>query len=238
MNNRNNISARMSFEQSLRSFYNAFRDKFPPGPSGDKQCKEYVEALKFSQSEIRLEVKLDAAKNVFAFGLTENNQNTNGAKFNTEQRLRLQDSLCANEYGIFVGNPASDIDTLWNIRTYGNEVDWTAPQAQALNTTFYSHGKFIVKCNNDIIMPYRGLLNHLYRGQTQQTAALGANSPDDQICGAEDGFITDEPNVVLIGSKGYDLNIELPVNLAAVGTFTRAIVIFKGVLAQNSTSVS
>jgi hypothetical protein len=87
-------------------------------------------------------------------------------------------------------------------------------------------------------MPYRGLFNHWYKGQTQQTAALGAASPADQIRGAEDGFITDEPNILLIGSKGYIPQIILPAAIALTSTHVRAVLIFKGILAQNSTSVS
>jgi len=113
-----------------------------------------------------------------------------------------------------------------------------AADAAALDSTFYSHGKYVLKANNDVIMPYRGLFNHWYKGQTQQTAALGAASPDDQIRGAEDGMITAEPNIVLIGSKNYQPTIELPTALASAAAFERCILIYRGILAQNSTVVS
>lgn len=238
MNNTNNFSARESFLHAKKMFYNAFRDKFTAGPQGDQACREWVDALKLSQSEIRLEVELNIAATSFNFGLTPNQANTTGVQFNTENRLNLQDSLCCNEYGIFVGNPASRIDTAWALRSYGNQVDFNAAQALALNTTFYSHGNLSIRCNNDVIMPFRGLFNHLYKPQTQETTALGAGSPDDQIRGAEDGMITDEPNIVLIGSKGYIPTINLPVALAAAAAFERAVIIFRGILAQNSTVVS
>lgn len=234
MNNTNNLSARASFDHARAMFVNAFQDKFQT----IEQSRTWVNALKLSQNEIRLEVELNATANQFNFALTANQANTTGLTFNTENRLNLQDSLCVYEYAIFVGNPASRTDTLWNLRTYGNEVDFSAAQAAALNTTFYDHGSFRVTCNNDVIVPYRGLFNHLYKPQTQQTAALGAASPDDQIRGSEDSMITAEPNIVLIGSKGYIPQIILPTNLASVATFERAIVIFRGILAQNSTVVS
>jgi hypothetical protein len=92
--------------------------------------------------------------------------------------------------------------------------------------------------NNDVVIPYRGLFNHWYKPQTQQTAALGAGSPGDQIRGAEDGMITFEPNAILIGSKGYQPQIVLPAAMASAAQFLRCILIFRGILAQNSTVVS
>lgn len=234
MNNTNNSSARESFQHARRMFFRAFRDKFKT----DQDCQNWVEGLVLSQSEIRLEVQLLANQNSFVFGVTPNQANTNNVQFNTERRLPLQDSICVNEYGIFVGNPASAIDTNWNLRTYGNTQDFAAASAAALDAGFYSNGTFVVKCNNNVIMPYRGLLNHWYKPQTQQTAALGAASPGDQIRGAEDAMITDEPNIVIIGSKNYIPQIELPAALASVDAFERAVLIMRGIYAQNSTVVS
>jgi hypothetical protein len=238
MNNTNNMSARESFLQAKAMFYRAFRDKFSPGAQGDADCRNWVDSLKLSQSEIRLEVELNNANNSFVFGLTPNQVNSTNVQFNTETRLNLQDSLCVNEYGIYVAQPASRTDTAYQLHTYANSQAFAAADALALQGTFYSNGGFQVKCNNDVICPYRGLFNHWYQPQTQQTAALGAGSPGDQIRGAEDGMITDEPNVVLIGSKNYVPEIVLKSALASAAAFLRTVIIFRGILAQNSTVVS
>jgi hypothetical protein len=234
MNNTNNYSARESFNQAKKMFFKAFRDKF----NSDRDCMNWVEGLKLSQSEIRLEVELATATNQFVFGLTPNQVNTTNVQFNTENRLNLQDSLVVNEYGIYVGQPSSRIDTTWVLNTYGNTQNFAAADAAALDSTFYSHGKYVLKANNDVIVPYRGLFNHWYKPQTQQTAALGAASPKDQIRGAEDGMITAEPNIVLVGSKNYQPTIELPAALASAAAFERCVLIYRGILAQNSTVVS
>lgn len=235
MNNTNNYSARESFRVARELLVNAFLDKF----KGDvNACRQWVNSRKLSQSEIRLEVQLNATSNTFVFGLTSNQNNSNGVQFNTENRLTMQDSLICYEYGIYTGNPGSATDTTWQLKTYGSQPTFAAAAANALNSTFYSHGYFRITANNDVVMPYRGLFNHWYRPQTQQTAAFGPASPEDQIQGSEDGMITNEPNIFLIGSKGYLPQIVLPVNLAAVDAFERAVVIFRGVLAQNSTDVS
>lgn len=238
MNGTNNISARESFKQAKKMFFMAFRDKFPVGSMGDKQCADFVDSLKLTQGEIRLEVELNATNNNFFFGVTPNQNNSSNVLFNTEKRLPLQDSICVTEMQVLVAKPASQTSTAFIPRTYGNTQDFTAGAAAALNSTFYGNGYFTIKVNNDVLVPYRGLHNFVYRPQTQQTAALGAGSPQDQLRGVEDATVTVEPNIVLIGSKNIVPEIVLPSNLATVDANTRAIIIFKGPYAQNSTVVN
>jgi hypothetical protein len=233
VNNTNNTSARASFQHAQKMFFQAFRDKF----MDDASCWNFVNQLKLTQGEIRLEVQLLATTNQFLFGVTPNQANTNNIVFNTERRLPLQDSICVNEYEFLVGAPASVVDTTWQPRSYGNQIDFPGAIATSLNSTLFGHGWFRMTVNNDVIIPYRGLLNHYYSPQTQETAALGAGSPNDQLRGAEDAQITAEPNFVLIGSKNNEPTINVPAPLT-VGTFTRGILIMKGIYAQNSTVVS
>lgn len=246
MNSTNNISARAAFDHARKMFFNAFIGdfvkKFGPGEKARMECQNYVDSLKLSQSEIRTEVALTATANRFQFGVTINQVSTGASGvFNTENRLQLQDSLCVNEFGIFVGKPASSTDTAWNLQTYANPNIFTANAATALNTTFYSNGAFRLLCNNDVLVPYRGLYNHKYVPQTQQsgvTASATVPLYADQIRGAEDGIVTSEPNIVLSGSKNNIPEIVLPSALANVDSGQRAVLIFRGILAQNSTVVS
>lgn len=238
MNGTNNISARDSYIMARDLFYDALRDKFEPGPVGDKKCRKWVDGLELTQGEIRVEVQLNATNNIFTFGVTPNQANTNNVVFNTEKRLPLQDSICATEMQVWVCKPASQTSTTHLLRTYGNTQDFTAGAASSLDSTFYSHGNFTFKRNNKVLIPYRGLGNWWYKPETQQTAALGAGSPGDQIRGVEDASSTLEPNIVLIGSSNNIPQIELPTNMATVDEFTRAVIIFKGPYAQNSTVVN
>lgn len=238
MNSTNNISARAAFENARHMFFKSMRDKF----QSDAQCWAYVNSLKLSQSEIRTEVQLTTGANQFTFGVTTQQFSTGASGvFNTEQRLNLQDSLCVNEYGIFVADPASATDTGFKLYTYGNATQFaTANVAGAIDGTFYANGQFRLTCNNDVLVPSRGLYNHYYVPQTQNAVGVTAQTvfPIDQKRGAEDGFVTAEPNIVLVGSKNYQPQIVLPAALAAVETYQRAILIFRGILAQNSTVVS
>lgn len=229
------MSARESYNIARQTLYNAWIGSFG---NDSVKCWNYVNSRKLSQHEVRLEVELNANNNRFVFGLTPNQANSTNVIFNTENRLNLQDSLVVSEYGIFVAQPTSRTDTTFTLNTYGNTQVFAAADAAALDSTFYSNGYFNTKCNNDVIIPYRGLFNHWYKPQTQQTAALGAGSPKDQLRGAEDGMITQEPNLLLIGSKNYVPEIVLPEALASAAAFERVILIYRGVLAQNSTVVN
>jgi len=237
MNNTNNLSARNSFEIAKQILFAAWIDSF----KGDsKACSDWVNNRKLSQSEIRLEVVLTTTSNQFTFGVTPNQASSSGVVFATEQRLNLQDSLIGSEYGIFVGQPTTSSinDHAWKLNTYGDTQIFAAADALALDSTFYSNGYFQMKVNNDVIIPYRGLFNHWYVPQTQATAPIGAGSPKTQIRGAEDGMITQEPNILLIGSKNYVPQIVLPGNMASAAANLRAVLIIRGVLAQNSTVIN
>ena len=235
MNSTNNYSARMSYDIAKQVLFNSWIESFK---WDSKACWAWVNQRKLSQHEIRLEVGLNINNNRFAFGVTPNQANSTNIIFPTENRLMLQDSLVVSEYAIFVAQPASTTDTAFTLNTYGNTQVFAAADAAALDSTFYSNGYFSTKVNNDVIIPYRGLFNHWYKPQTQQTAALGAGSPKDQLRGAEDGFVTQEPNLLLIGSKNYVPEIVLPGALASAAAFLRAVLIYRGVLAQNSTVVN
>jgi hypothetical protein len=236
MNNTNNVSARQSFNIAKDVLFQSWIGSF----NGDRErCMAWVNNRKLSQSEIRLEVGLNITNNIFTFGVTPQQANSSNLVFPSEQRLALQDSLIVSEYGIFIGNPTSNTDSNFKLETYGNTIlNSTALSAAALDGTFYSSGYFQIKVNNDTVVPYRGLFNHYYRPQTQGVSAVAAGISQDQLRGAEDGFITQEPNLLLIGSKNYVPQIVLPSNLVAVTPFVRAILIFSGVLAQNSTVIN
>lgn len=235
MNSTNNASARQSFEIAQNILFQAWIGSF----QGDQAaCRNWVNNRKLSQGEIRLEVELNTQNNRFVFGVTPNQANSTNVIFNTENRLNLQDSLIASEYGIFVAQPASRTDTAYVLNTYGNTQNFAAADAAALDSTFYSNGFLQTKVNNDVVIPYRGLINHWYKPQTQQTAPIGAGSPKDQLRGAEDGYVTQEPNLLLIGSKNYQPEIVLSSALASAAPFLRAILIYRGVLAQNSTVIN
>lgn len=238
MNSTNNVSARMSFDKARDILAYAMLDKF----GGDYQsARNWANGRKLAQGEVRCEVQLTTTSTTFTFGVTNVDSNSSNVLFNTEQRLSQQDSLIVSDYGIFVRDPSSATGTNDAMCTYGDPTQFaTANVALALNGTFYSHGQFSLKVNNDVIIPNRSLLNHWYIPQTQNGVGITAQTVFalNQIRGAEDGFVVTEPNIVLVGSKKYVPQISLPGPLAAVETYQRAVLIFRGILAQNSTVIN
>lgn len=237
MNSTNNFSARESYQVAKRMFYDSFRPNFPLGPAGDEACWKFVYSMKLSQSDIRLECGLSANATSFTFGVNPQQNSSSGAPFNTEIRLPMQDSICVNEWFLYFAKPSSSTDAAFKLHTYGNFADFTANAAAAIDG-MYSNGKMKVTVNNDVLVPGRLLSNFIYRPETQQTAALGAGSPNDQWRGAEDGGITSEPNLILIGSKNNVISVEIPAALATVDANSRIILVGKGIYAQNSTIVN
>lgn len=240
MNNTNNWTARQAYLRAKEIYFDAFINEFRKDgqAAAEERCKAYVDGLKLSQHDIRLEVGLNTTNTNFQFALTPSQVNSSNLNFLTENRLQMQDSLIATEMAIMIAQTSGQNDTTFIPATYPNTQRFAAADAAALNSTLYGNGSFRLICNNDVIIPYRGLWNFMYSPQTQQTAALGAGSPGDQVRGAEDGFVTLEPNILLIGSKGYTPEIQLKAALASAAANLRAICIFRGILAQNSTSVS
>jgi len=242
LNATNNMSARAGFDHARHMFAVSMLDKFN-GNMG--AARNWANSLKLSQNEIRCEVAINITSQSFTFGITNVDVNSNNTIFNTEKRLNQQDSLCVSEYGLFVRKAATATSTVENLLTYGNpNVFAVVGSAASINGTFYSHGQFQISVNNDVILPARGVFNHLYVPQTQLTAVVGSATvaaPADQIRGAEDGFITCEPNIVLIGSKRYVPQVVLPANFTATEVAPAAIrlvLIARGILAQNSTIIN
>jgi len=236
MNLTNNMTARESLKIAAELMFNAFKD--------DKHSVDevwnWIWERRPAQAHIRLEVELNNSSNSFKFGLTEKQSNSNNVQFTTERRLDQQDTLVVNQFAICVGKVASEDDTLWEPRTYGNIVDFGLVNGAVIDQTFFSHGWYNLMVNNTNIMPYRPLKDHHYRGITQQTAALGASSPNDQFMGSEDGFVTQESNLLLIGNKGYMPYINFPTSLAFASAEPgiRAVLDYSGILFQNSTILS
>jgi hypothetical protein len=236
MNYTNNGTARMSYDMVRSNLYNAWIKSFNGNP---KQCWDYIDSLKLAQHDVRVENTLTANNTNYIFGVIDNQQSTTGIQFRTEQRLKQQDTLICTEFSVYVGLPTSDADIFWERQTYANPVVFAAADAALINGAVFSQGKLKITVNGDVIVPGRQLFANLYKPQTQQTAALGAGSPATEIRGAVDGYVTAEPNLYLIGSKGTIPEIIIPGALVGLGTTQARIGIeFRGFLAQNSTVIS
>jgi hypothetical protein len=226
MTQQNTVNSRLVYENAKKNL-------------ADAQVN--IAHAKLTQSFLRLENKLNITSNKFTFPVLNNQPSgTPGVgAFNTEQRLNQQDSFVAAMWGIFLSKPSSDTDATFVLHTYPNaQVFTTAGTAAAAETIYNSF--FQLSVNNDIILPAWDASRHRLVPQTQFGVIITAQTvvPIDQIDLGSDGFYPVEPNLVFIGSKNNVLTLLMPAALAAVETFERISVIFRGVLAQNSTIIT
>jgi hypothetical protein len=192
-----------------------------------------------SQGYIRTEVALSTTKTSYQFPILVND-NINGSSFNTSNLLNLQDAFYVSSIGLFFAKPSSATDTTFQLATYPNaSIFSTANTASSLFTWYNSSLQLTV--NNRQIIPSYDLYRHYSVPQQQTTTnadyTTSAINYKDQQSGADSGFYPVEPGWVLVGSKNNTLIVNLPQALTAVEANSRAIIIFRGHLAQNVTPV-
>ena len=192
-----------------------------------------------SQGFLRLEVALSTTKTLYQFPILQND-NTNGAAFNTENRLALQDAFYVSSMALFFAKPSSSTASDFQLVTYPNaSIFTTANTASSLYNWYNS--SLALTVNNRQILPSYDLYRHYSVPQMQTTAnadytTSGINYKDQQD-GSSSAFYPIEPGWVLVGSKNNSLQVTLPNAMAAVETNSRAVIIFRGHLAQNVTPV-
>jgi hypothetical protein len=227
MTQQNTVNSRLVYENAKKNLQDA-------GVS--------LAAAKLTQSFLRLENQLVVGKTQFAFPVLNNQPNFSGTIFPTEQRLNLQDSFVAAMWGIFLSSPAANTAVgraTAILHTYPNATAFpTAGTAAAAETIYNSY--FQLSVNNDIILPAWDASRHRLVPQTQNGVGVTAQTifPEDEIDLGSDGFYPVEPNLVFIGSKNSVLTLIMPAALAAVESFETISIIFRGVLAQNSTIIT
>jgi len=191
-----------------------------------------------SQSYIRSEVAMSTSTTSYSIPILVNSTGAN-TNFATNRLLQLQDAFVVASIGIFVAAPAASTTTAFPLFTYPNAVTFsTAGAATALYNLY--NGSMSVTVNNRQIMPAWDLYRHLYVPQFQQGSSSSAtNGGIDQNDATEYGYYPVEPNIVLVGSKNNVINLELPsaISTLQASTAPRIVVIMRGILAQNSTSV-
>lgn len=188
---------------------------------------------RLTQSYIRSEVLANTNSNQYTFPLIVNQPDTLNPT--TAQKLQLQDALLVDSLGIFVAAPGSPTGTAFQLLTYGDPEILTAVGAADAVATIYN-GKLQVTANNSVIVPAWDVLRCKVIPRTQtdlQSTPTLANSSDFSV----DGFFPVEPNLVISGAANYQVVLQLPSALAAVQSNQRIILIARGLLAQNVTTV-
>lgn len=191
-----------------------------------------------SQSYLRFEANLSTTTTQYNFDVLVND-NLNPA-FVTQNKLNLQDSFITSSIGVYIGIPASSSVSEGRVKLYSfpDITTFTATTATALQTLY--SGFLSLTVNQRVVVPSWDLMRHykapiVQTGFTPTGVTVGNQQNSDDL--AADGMFIVEPNIVFVGSKKNQLTITLPQALSAIPTNARVVVIARGLLAQNCTSV-
>jgi hypothetical protein len=191
-----------------------------------------------SQSYLRLEVALTAGTTLYQFPILRND-NQNGANFNTTNLLNLQDAFYVSSMGLFFCAPSSSTASNFQLVTYPNPYIFSTTNAAQSLYDFYN-GSMSLTVNNRQILPSYDLYRHYSVPQIQGGNAFTTAQTQaftDQQEGGSSAMYPIEPGWVIVGSKNNSLQVSLPNGLTAVQANSRAVIIFRGHLAQNVTPV-
>lgn len=192
-----------------------------------------------SQSYLRFEAALTTTTTQYNLDvLVNDNLNANNV---TQNKLNLQDAFICSQIGIFIGIPAAPAGIAQGqvkLYSYPDRSVFTPAIATNLETLY--NGFLSLTVNQRVIVPSWDLYRH-YCAPVMQTGftptAVTPTEIDNSTDFSSNGFVNVEPNMVFVGSKKNQLTVTLPQALVAVPTNARLVIICRGLLAQNSTSV-
>jgi hypothetical protein len=159
------------------------------------------------------------------------NDTQNGSQYSTEKRLNLQDIFVVAEIGLFLELGTADGSSNTQLYSFPDPNVFTTGASSLYNLY---NGFLNVIVNNQNVVPAWDLFRHYFVPQ-QQTVT--ASKFIDQLDGSANGFYPVEPNVVLNGAANIQASLVLPAAIGTLDAHTRISVQFRGILAQNCTTV-
>ena len=189
-------------------------------------------------ASIRGEVAISSSTTQYTIPIRTTDAGAN--TFATNILVQQQDIFVASELAVFVAVGASATDSALNLLTYPDpSVFSTSGAATALNALYNGFAR--VTINNENAVVNWDLAKHR-KVPIQQSAAnadyttSGINyAPSLDL--ATDGFYPVEPNLVLSGASNIQFTLNLPQAVSTVQANSRIVVVQRGILLQNATSV-
>jgi hypothetical protein len=201
-----------------------------------------VEQARCTQSFIRSEAAMSATQTTYQMPLIVNQQQIGGASRVLNNLLSMQDIFVVAN--LFVGwTVASATATNGKVYSYPSPVAATsAAIATALQTLY--NGRLNILNNNINVVPSWDLNRHFFVPRTQQNTNFNVAAPTapaeytiDQLNLLEDGFCPVEPNWVINGGGNMVATINLPGAISSIPTNGAIVMIARGILIQNATTV-
>lgn len=193
-----------------------------------------------TQSFVRSEVVIDSSRTQYNIPIVINQSPAGQALFPTEKRVELQDIFVPTELGIFVAAPASATAPALKLYSYENTTVFTGSGVAAALLNLWA-GRYSMVINNQQVLPAWDIWRHYKAPSVQQATNVDYTTSNisimDNISGSEDGFYPVAPSFVLNGAANIQATINLPQAIGAVLANSRIVVIHRGILLQNVTSV-
>lgn len=196
-----------------------------------------VRKARLTQSYLRSEVAINTTNGSFHVPILVTDTKA-GAVRVCEQRLNLQDIFYVSS--VFIGfTSATATSGSGKLYTHPNPIINPTGSMQTLY-----NGKYVISMNNDNVLPAWDVARHLYVPRTQENTNFNVASPTspavytkDNLDFSEDAFAAVEPGWVFNGGGNIDANIILPESFSAVPANGAIVVIHRGILIQNATTV-
>ena len=209
-------------------------------PDGSIMFKNMQNAI-VVQNTLRSEIILDATSTSYQVPVLQNSQFAGTAATKTSNLLSLQDLQVVTEIGVFVAKPSGLADGGFQIFPYAPLKVFTTANTAAAIRGMYSNGSLKYVNNQQVISPFWDLQKHYKVPETQNAtdADYTASGIDYEasIDGSTDGFYPCQPQWVFNGAGNVQVTLNLPANLAAVETNERLVILWRGFLLQNASSV-
>lgn len=213
-----------------------------------------VDKAVLSSGYLQTSVELSQTSTQYTFPVLANSASAQSIlQAPTDQRLQLQDAFFVSSMGFFLQIPTTTDgvtisqykDMLLTFPSGYFYPDFNILIMRALWNAYIS-----ITVNQEIVIPFWDTQRHLKINQTQYPTTNGGFpinaffAPFDEVDGSTDGYYPVEPNIILWGSGNNVINFNLPQSLnttgvAWTGSYKPRIVLkFRGVLAQNCTTVA
>ena len=199
---------------------------------------EVIRQYRPGPASIRGEVPMSTSTTSYTIPIRTTD--SGASTFSTNVLVQQQDIFVASEIGIFVAKPSSATDTTFSLLSYPDPVTFSnSNTATSLNSLYNGFAR--VTINNETAIANWDLFKHRVAPITQ--AASNADYTTSGITtvpsidGSSMGFHPIEPNLVLSGAANIQFQLNLPAAIAAIETNSRIVVVQRGILLQNATSV-
>lgn len=197
-----------------------------------------LRTTKATQSMLRTEAAMSTSLNQYSFQIINNQTANQNATRVLNTFLNMQDVFFVTE--LFIGwTIGTATATNGKLYTYPNVVQ---DSGAALNALY--NGTLNILNNNEVVLKNWDVQRHLIVPRTQQNTNFNVASPTspavfaiDQNNGATDGWYPVEPGLVLNGGGQYVTTINLPGPIATIPTNGAIVLMFRGILLQNATTV-